>query len=58
MTLKLENTSLPEAYCPRCGVKKTMKDVSLVTLLDGKTPALKGRCPYCHAIMFHTGRES
>lgn len=40
-----------EGYCVKCKAKKEMKDVSEVTMKNGRK-AKKGKCPSCGTGMF------
>ena len=46
-----------EGWCMKCKAKKTMNDVTKVTMKNGR-PAMKGKCSKCDTKMFKIGDGS
>jgi hypothetical protein len=47
----LQKIIIMEGYCVKCKAKKEMKDVTEVTMKNGRK-AKKGKCPSCGTGMF------
>ncbi|MGQ9782218.1 MAG: DUF5679 domain-containing protein [Nitrososphaeria archaeon] len=45
-----------EGFCVKCKAKREMKDLTQVTLKNGK-PAIKGVCVVCGTKMFVVGKK-